>query len=93
MKKELMLNITIFIVVLGIIGVTIFMTLKEMNIQVEDYEQRCSRMSMNEFEDNCFCPCDEPNWIERKLGLGTLCDGWIVKKNESCLNGVTFVEN
>jgi hypothetical protein len=90
MKQETIISIITFLIVIGIIIGCTFLVLKGLNHQVEGYEKSCQRMSMNEYEDNCMCPCDKPNWIERKLGLGELCDGWIVNKNESCLEGVEF---
>jgi len=88
MKSEKIYSLILTIGVISIVVGVGFFILKEMNSQVKGYEESCSRYSINEYEDNCMCPCDEPNWIERKLGLGTLCDGWIVGKNESCLSGV-----
>ena len=84
---EILEGIILIVVTIGIIIYITFLILEQMNYQIKDYEKSCFRMSMNEFEDNCMCPCDEPNWIEQKLGLGTLCDGWIVKKNQSCWRG------
>lgn len=78
-----------FMILIMIIGI-IVLTMASLNSKdiEKDIEENCNRISINEFEDNCFCKCDEPNWIERKLRLGTLCDGWIVNKNESCIYGV-----
>jgi hypothetical protein len=89
MKPETYLSIILTIGVVLIVSFLTILFLKNMNTIVNDFEKQCSRVSMNEFEDNCFCPCDEPTWIERKLNLLKTCDGWIVKKNESCLNKIT----
>ena len=94
MKRETMkilIDVAIFLIIFIILGIIIFLTLKNMNTQ-EEFDKHCSRISMNEYEDNCFCPCDESNWIERRLRLRSLCDGWIVNKNESCIAGITNVD-
>lgn len=88
MKYETIISIIITLVVLIIIGVTIFITLKDMNTTLGDYEKKCNRISIDNETDNCMCPCDEPTWIEQKLHLNDLCDGWIVKKNESCIHSL-----
>jgi len=88
MKKETILSIIIMVMVLAVIGVTIFISLKDMNKTLGDYEKKCQRISIDNETDNCMCPCDEPNWIEKKLHLTQLCDGWIVKKNESCISSL-----
>ena len=88
MKKETILSIIIMIMVLAVISAVIFITLKDMNTTLGDYEKKCNRVSIDNESDNCMCPCDEPNWIDKKLHLIDLCDGWIVKKNESCISSL-----
>jgi hypothetical protein len=88
MKTQIIMDIVVIITTLGILVGCTFIVLKELNNQSKEYLDNCQRISMNEFEDNCMCPCNQPTWIEEKLGLQGTCDGWIVKKNESCLGGI-----
>jgi hypothetical protein len=82
---EIMISIIFAIIMLSVLICMIILILSGFNKSVKDIEKACTRISINEFEDNCMCPCDELTWIEKKLNLKQLCDGWIVKKGESCI--------
>jgi hypothetical protein len=86
--KDLIINIVVFFLIVLIVVLTTLLILSELNEQVPEYEKSCTRVSIDSNYDNCMCPCDKPNWIEKKLNLRQLCDGWIVPKNQSCFSSI-----
>ena len=88
---SIILTIILTIALLIILALVTLYILANLKNQVNKYESECSRMSINEYEDNCYCPCDKPTWLEKKLHLYKTCDGWIVKKNEPCLSGINRI--
>lgn len=85
MKYETITSITIALVMLCIIAGVLMLVLSALNHDVESYEKKCSRVSIDDKTDNCMCPCDRPDWIEAMMKISDTCDGWIVKKGEPCV--------
>jgi len=90
MKTETIISILLLIFVLFLIILSSIIILGQMRTLSKEGETVCQRVSMNEYEDNCMCPCNEKlTWIDRKLNIKDTCDGWIVKKGEPCINSLT----
>lgn len=94
MKNEIVTGIVCSILVFLIMIFIGFIVLKNLEQKTKEFEENCSRYSVNNETDNCMCPCDVPSKFQVLIGrfgiitYSTLCDGWNVKKNEPCLTGV-----